>query len=370
MRRLIATTQTYHTDNSQEFYQLGSRTAQLEDLMRLKERPKISIEQVLEESHEQFARELETKSTLYGLLKDQQAKSKLVDLAAYTIMGHLRVKLPYYTHKNIMLRNALVKQSERTAEANKKILELIRTKWPTDLFSLFEYQHNNRNFKLYTISEELFRHCYAPSYTVMGENVSVSVDEGDIVFDCGAAFGDVSLQFADRVGKSGHVYCFEPYHRFLKVYQENMHMNPELAARTSLIERGVWHISGKTLSFIEGGGGSRIDESNQASFKITTSTIDDIVDSLDLPRVDFIKMDIEGAELNALKGAVKTLKRFRPKLAVCLYHSPDDFYKIPAFLNALNLEYEFSMNHHYVNTWETVLYAKKITQPLQKTIHS
>jgi FkbM family methyltransferase len=362
-RRLIAAKQSRHTDNSQRFYQLGDRPAQLEDLMMIKDCPELSLEKVFEDSHAKFAQELETKSLLYSLLKDQQAKSLLVDLAAYAVLGHLRVKLPYYTHENTKLRNELVAKAERASEADPEILASIREKWPTDIFSLFEYRHKNRNFKLYTISEELFRHCYAPSYTVSGESFEISAKEGDIVLDCGAAFGDVSLQFADRVGETGHVYCFEPYHRFLKVYHENMRMNEELASRVSLIKKGVWHVSDETLSFIEGGGGSRIDESNQATFKITTSTIDDTVASLNLQRVDFIKMDIEGAELNALRGAISTVKRFRPKLAICLYHSPEDFYKIPAFLNSLNLGYEFSMNHHYINAWETVLYAKQSSHP-------
>ncbi|CCO22584.1 FkbM family methyltransferase [Maridesulfovibrio hydrothermalis] len=358
VRRLIAATQDYYTDNSQGFYQFGDRSAQLEDLMQLKEIPTITIEQILDEFSELFSQEISTKTLLYSMLKEPQSKHLLVDIAAYAVLGHLRVKLPYYTEENIRLRSALVAKGERASEAAPDIIKSIREKWPTDFFSLFEYQHNNRNFKVYTISEEFFRHCYAPSYTVSGEHVNVSVNEGDVVLDCGAAFGDVSLQFADRVGENGHVYCFEPYHRFLRVYHENMRMNAELASRVSLIEKGVWHISGETLSFIEGGGGSRIDESNQSSFKITTATIDETVASLDLSQVDFIKMDIEGAELNALRGAIKTLKKFRPKLAICLYHSPEDFHTIPYFLKSLDLGYEFSLNHHYINAWETVLYAK------------
>ena len=147
-----------------------------------------------------------------------------------------------------------------------------------------------------------------------------------------------------------------PYH-FLRVFQANMALNPRLAGRISLVERGTWDRGDEVLSFIEGGGGSCIDESSSATFKIRTVTLDAAVAAAGLASVDFIKMDIEGAELRALKGAEATLRRFRPRLAVCLYHRPEDFHDIPAYLDSLNLGYRFYLNHHYVNEWETVLYA-------------
>ena len=52
-------------------------------------------------------------------------------------------------------------------------------------------------------------------------------------------------------------------------------------------------------------------------------------------------MDIEGSELNALQGAEKTIREFRPKLAISLYHKEDDFIVIPDYLKKLNLQYEF-----------------------------
>lgn len=63
----------------------------------------------------------------------------------------------------------------------------------------------------------------------------------------------------------------------------------------------------------------------------TTAAIDQTVESLGLDKCDFIKMDIEGAELDALKGAEKTIRKFRPKLAICSYHGVDDFRSIPPY---------------------------------------
>lgn len=75
-------------------------------------------------------------------------------------------------------------------------------------------------------------------------------------------------------------------------------------------------------------------------------------------RVDFIKMDIEGAELNALYGAVETLKSQKPMLAICIYHNDgEDLLTIPLFLANLNLGYKFYVRKYYISRTETVLCA-------------
>ena len=71
---------------------------------------------------------------------------------------------------------------------------------------------------------------------------------------------------------------------------------------------------------------------------IQVDSIDDIVKN---NRVDFIKMDIEGAELNALKGAAKTIVRDHPILAVCVYHKREDLLEIPNYIHSLYEGYKF-----------------------------
>ncbi len=81
------------------------------------------------------------------------------------------------------------------------------------------------------------------------------------------------------------------------------------------------------------------------------------IDSLIKEKVTFIKMDIEGLELQALEGAKDLIKEYRPKLAISVYHKTDDIVEIPKFVQNLNLDYTLYLRHHSWYTGETVLYA-------------
>lgn len=72
----------------------------------------------------------------------------------------------------------------------------------------------------------------------------------------------------------------------------------------------------------------------------------------------FLKMDIEGAELYALRGAEKTILRNHPKLAICIYHSDEDMVRIAEWIHELLPEYRFAVRQHSNSICETVLYAR------------
>ena len=66
---------------------------------------------------------------------------------------------------------------------------------------------------------------------------------------------------------------------------------------------------------------------------------------------------IEGSELAALRGAESTIRRWRPKLAISIYHRPEDFFVIPSWIDSLGLGYRFYLDHYSIHGEETVLYA-------------
>ena len=147
----------------------------------------------------------------------------------------------------------------------------------------------------------------------------------------------------------------------LEVLHRNRALNPHLAGRVCLLENPLWSAPGRKLYYVDWGPGSRVtdDINKYHSWEgmAETVTIDETLTSLGLDRVDFIKMDIEGAELDALKGAEASIRNHRPKLAISLYHKPDDFDTIPRYLASLDLGYRFYLDHHTIYQNETVLFG-------------
>lgn len=87
---------------------------------------------------------------------------------------------------------------------------------------------------------------------------------------------------------------------------------------------------------------------------VDIDTIDNILNG---ESVTFIKFDIEGAELSALKGGIKTLQKYRPKLAISLYHKNEDLVDIPLWIRDHVPGYKFYLRHYSNKRWDLVLYC-------------
>ena len=88
--------------------------------------------------------------------------------------------------------------------------------------------------------------------------------------------------------------------------------------------------------------------------KVPADSIDHVLNG---ERATFIKMDIEGSEYQALLGAEQTIKKYHPRLAISLYHKPEDVLEIPYLIHKMNPDYRFIIRHYASNMTETVLYA-------------
>ena len=168
--------------------------------------------------------------------------------------------------------------------------------------------------------------------------VVCKAEPGDVAIDCGACWGETTVYFAHEVGAQGRVLSFEFIPTNLAVLRRNLEANLPLAGRIDVVENPLWMTSGNTLYYVDWGPGSRVspDPSRYpGADRCSTVSIDDAVSTRQVPRVDFIKMDIEGAELPSLKGAERTLRAHRPKLAISLYHQLSDFVTIPRYLESL-----------------------------------
>jgi len=158
---------------------------------------------------------------------------------------------------------------------------------------------------------------------------------GDIALDCGANVGVWTRTALDHGAKL--VVAFEPAPENIESYRRNF--QPEISAGTVvLVPKGVWDKDDTLLlrrdpnnsaadSFVE-----LKDKTHAVEAPLTT--IDKVVADLKLPRVDYIKMDVEGAEERALHGANATLRNFHPRLAIAAEHLPTDAVRLPAAVRA------------------------------------
>jgi len=183
----------------------------------------------------------------------------------------------------------------------------------------------------------------------------LKLSKDEVFIDCGAYIGDTIDEFLKRMPiEYKQIVAFEPDSKNFKELKKRHGCNPKI----TLINAGAYDKEGELL-FKEQGGSSRItdeidnEQNNIVHIQVRT------IDNLELDNVSFIKMDIEGAELNVLKGAEKTILKNKPKLAICIYHSDEDMINIAEYINNLIPEYKLYVRHYsfYPSITDTVLYA-------------
>ena len=186
------------------------------------------------------------------------------------------------------------------------------------------------------------------AYSLKGECEALP---GDIVLDCGAYTGNTSLYFSQKTGVSGHVYGFEAASSTFGKYGRNMRGLENVTP----IHAAVGNTTG-TLRFSGDDAGAYIAGNGENGEEVPAITLDEFCRSNNLPKVDFIKMDVEGAEHIALEGATRIIKQHRPKMAISTYHRAFDVISLPARILSI-APYTFKLRHFSNREWETVLYC-------------
>ncbi len=171
-----------------------------------------------------------------------------------------------------------------------------------------------------------------------------------MVLDIGAWIGDFSAQAA---AKGAIVYAFEPTPETFALLKQTVELNKPM--HIEAIQYGVSNCNQHSVNLYQWQRGNSATnniiypqnlgvEYNTTIFKtnsaISTTTVDSFVHDKGLEKVDFIKVDIEGAERLMLQGAKETLQRFAPKLAICTYHFPDDPQILEGLIKEANPEYK------------------------------
>jgi FkbM family methyltransferase len=204
-------------------------------------------------------------------------------------------------------------------------------------------------------------------YLVRRNGIDISPASGDVVYDCGACIGEVSLLFASMVAPLGEVHLFDPIALHTRFCELQTSMNPDLGTRIHINTCAVGdqsHAADRTQE-----DATSITPGAIIGDDFPCTTLDDYAASHP-GRVDFIKMDIEGAELRALSGASSVLREFRPRLAISGYHKPEDLWEIPAKLKSLHPGYEITFGHHTPIFWESVFYAVDRSLDVRRARHA
>lgn len=173
--------------------------------------------------------------------------------------------------------------------------------------------------------------------------------EDEVFIDCGCYNGETVFDFLNwNKGKYRKIYAFEPDSNNYEICQEQL----KDVQNISLIKSGLWK-SNTNVSFSEDSNDSSKITKNGLS-QIEVRTIDSVLSG---DKASFIKMDIEGSELEALEGAINTIINYRPKLAISVYHNRKDLFSIALFLKELVDDYKFGLRTYSSIGADTILYA-------------
>lgn len=168
----------------------------------------------------------------------------------------------------------------------------------------------------------------------------------EVFVDGGCYDGSSAIDFRNW-SPGGSIIAWEPdpdnQEKCRMLFEEN-------SIKYELIPKGLWSEAkelrlkmDKTASIV----------SKDGDIKIEVDSIDRLIRR----PVTFIKMDIEGSEYHALLGARNTIAMHKPKLAICVYHKPEDIWELPWLIHEMNKEYTFYLRHYSFADNETVLYA-------------
>lgn len=184
-----------------------------------------------------------------------------------------------------------------------------------------------------------------------------SINPADVVIDAGANEGILTLIYSQKVKKSGKVFAFEPDKKNINAFNNNLSFNNNIN-NIYLQEKGLWDKVG-LIDFYEAGtvGSSIFYESVDAEKKeIEVISIDEFVSRKNIQKLDFIKMDIEGAEIEALRGAVLTINILKPNFAIASYHVVNEDYTYKMLENFFR-ELNYPFRTEFYSDGEIITYA-------------
>ena len=166
----------------------------------------------------------------------------------------------------------------------------------------------------------------------------------DIVLDAGANEGSLTVVYSQKIGVKGKVFAFEPDTKNIEILKHNMSLNKKYN-NIELVKKALWNKK-DTIEFFEAGTvASSIfyEDKNSQRVTIQAISIDCFMSTKKINRLNFVKMDIEGAEIEALKGSINTIEKYRPDFAIASYHiinNKPTYIGVESFFNKIGYPYK------------------------------
>lgn len=180
---------------------------------------------------------------------------------------------------------------------------------------------------------------------------------GDVIIDGGAWTGDTAISFGEFLGRDCAIYSFEPEQRNYALLERNIKARG-LADVVRPEMKGLWKSRCNMFLDTTIKDSMKYQVASEGEVKIELVALDEYLQEREI-KIDLLKLDIEGAEKEAIEGAALVIGARGPKLQICIYHRPDDLWELPLMLKRINPGYEFYLGHHSQNLVDTILYARQ-----------
>jgi FkbM family methyltransferase len=191
-----------------------------------------------------------------------------------------------------------------------------------------------------------------------------TISPKEVFVDCGAWAGDTVEAFINnRFGQFKRIYAFEPTE---KAYKALNYRRDRLLRENALDEEQIVTVKravsdeNKVIFFQDNVNSSTsgyvLNDNDGNGEEIHAVSLDSYFEEIE-DKPTFIKADIEGSEGELVRGAERIISESKPRMALCIYHRPEDLYELPLRIKELNHEYKMAVRHHEPDEHETILYC-------------
>jgi FkbM family methyltransferase len=301
---------------------------------------------------------LDRSTTLWEALGDEESRRLLLRFYAYRALGpaHVRLQLEPDEYR----RRVIDLSAHAMVQADVVRFPAMPMEW-----RLHRYDLRRLGLPIEVIGPPLplASTMVFSQYAYRDQAVPARPQPGDVALDVGGCWGDTALWLAHAVGEGGHVHTFEPAPGNRDLLRRNLDLNPALAPRITVWGDPLGPSAGDMVlmpNVIGAGAASQTDlagDEQVEMLELSLQSVDALVAERRIARVDFLKIDVEGADLGVLEGAAETIRSQRPRLAIACYHKPDDLVTIPDFIASLGMSYTWYLQCSTMTDVDTVAFA-------------